>query len=125
MSTMDMALITYKGNMAPLSPGAKIKLQSEINRGKERITEIEAGWYPLVWGQNLKGHNVNLLLCAGIERFMPPTLRGILHQCGIQLISNVTGSVQEVIELWRSGRLIIPETFESKPQINLEKRQAG
>ena len=113
---MNVALAAADNKVVSLLPGAKLRIEPEKPGLRESFTEIEAGWYPLVWGQNLKHHDVSLLLCAGIERFMAPTIRGILQQCGINIVSNVTGSVEEVMGLWRSGRLIAPVSFEKKPQ---------
>ncbi len=123
--TMNIALVTDCENMVPLCPGASFSLELDNYTVISQPFELRAGWYPLVWGQNLKQYDVKFLFCTGVERFMPITIKSILIQCGIQLVPNISGSVKEVLYLWRSGRLIIPESFESKPQTPSEMRQAG
>jgi hypothetical protein len=79
---------------------------------------MTAGTYPLVWSQDLKRHNVNYLLCRGVEKYMVPTIKGILQHCGIRLVPDMTGSVNETLWLWRSGRLLLPDTFEAAGQMD-------
>ena len=122
---MSIVLITDNGKMASLRPGAKFTLELGDSKIIMPQMEMEAGWYPLVWGQNLKQCRVTHLLCNGVEKFMVPTIKGILKQCGIQLIANVAGNVSDVLWLWRSGRMLIPGTFEEKPGEGGAVRRAG
>lgn len=113
---MNIALITNKNQIASLRPGAEIIIESENKKTLKNPITMKAGTYPLVWSQSLKRHNVNYLLCSGVERYMLPTIKGILRHCGIKLVPEMSGSVNEVLWLWRSGKLILPDTFGSEGQ---------
>jgi hypothetical protein len=102
---MNIAIAMVNGELAPLFPGVKLKLQSAGNRKHEKIPEVTVNRYTLTWGYQLKKHNVNVLFCSGVEKFFFHSLRNTLEQCGITLLSKTTGSVSEIISKWRSGHM--------------------
>ncbi|MGD9200645.1 MAG: hypothetical protein PVI26_03700 [Chitinispirillia bacterium] len=110
---MKIAIAMVNGDLAPLFPGVKLKLQSTGNRNNENLPEVTVNGYALTWGQQLKRYNVNLLVCSGVEKFFFRTLRKTLEQCGITLMSKTTGSVSEIISKWRSGQLNLNKQYNS------------
>jgi len=102
---MKIAMAMVDGELAPLFPGIKLKLQSTGNGKHEHLPEVLVNRYALAWGQQLKKYDVNYLLCSGVEKFFFRTLKKTLEQCGVTLMSKTTGSVSEIIAAWRSGQL--------------------
>lgn len=105
---MKIALATRKGQLAPLFPGVEIlifKKQSAAAELEKRIQTSE--WPPLAWGLNLMREDVNLLICSGLDHFVWGSLQGY----GISVAPDAAGTVDEVLNLWYQGQLIIPEAW--------------
>ena len=101
---MNIAFTALKGNISPLFPGVKLKLESGKAGSTDKLPEVIVNWYALVWGQQLKKYNVDFLFCSGVEKFVFQTLKNSLEQCGVLLIPKATGTVAETLRLWRMGQ---------------------
>ena len=93
--------------MSPCFPGVNLWILGvEIQMEQKQVADTE-NWHALAWGQELMRRNVNVLLCAGMDRFLWGSLQG--H--GIEVVPDAIGLPVEVVEQWRSGKLTVPQMW--------------
>ena len=118
---MNVALTTSHGRIAPCFSGVELRVveaQSDLETAKVVVTR---GWHPLAWGQELMRHDVNVLLCAGIDQVLWAGIRGY----GIHVIPNAMGDPGEVLSQWSVGRLVAPQTWPMLPGMPGPGRGSG
>jgi hypothetical protein len=105
MPRVKTALTTNGGRMASCFAGTQLWLVSPSQPTTDHQTIDTTRWEALAWGRELMRHDVSVLLCTGIDRFVAGSLQG--H--GIRVIAGVTGNAQSVLTDWRAGKLAMPE----------------
>lgn len=88
--------------MAPVFPSVELLVSDEAADGFEGAEIIETGaWGHLAWGPELMRLDVGVLFCSGIDQFLCGALLGY----GIEVVSDVVGMPDELIDKWRKGML--------------------
>lgn len=99
---MNLVIALNGNRIAPILEGSALQLvafeQNTFTMGQQLITDE---WSPSMWGRELLRYEVNILICGGIDRFF----QGALQGNGIQIVSNITGTLDDVLRLWKSGQL--------------------
>ena len=107
---MKIAITVNRGRVAPVFPGVPLQLLDEADTSFSAVKIVDTtAWPQLAWASELMQHDVGYLFCAAIDSFTQGALQGY----GIEVIPNVTGSLDEVIAQWRNGTLRIPEILSS------------
>ena len=93
--------------MSPCFAGVSLWILEQSAEMEQKQVFDTADWNDLALGRELMHRNVNVLLCAGINRFLWGSLQGY----GIEVVPDAIGAPEQVLELWRSGKLIVPDTW--------------
>ena len=104
---MKLAIPIYNSNISNVFDFAHRLLLVDIKNGKEANRSEVALNSPLLpqrIGQ-LKNFEVDILVCGAISR----VLANMITASGIQLLPYVTGSIDEVLQAYLTGRLGKPE----------------
>jgi len=112
-NTMNVALTTSHGRMAPCFSGVELRMigpQSDLKAAEIVVTRA---WHPLVWGRELMRRDVDTLLCGGIDQVVCSGIRGY----GIEVISDAMGDPEQVLNQWLTGRLAVPQPCSVFPEM--------
>lgn len=115
---MNIGLTVSRRRMSPCLPGVDLWILSGTAEVKEKQVVETEKWHSLAWGRELMQRNVNVLLCAGISRFLWGALRGD----GIQVVPDAMGVPDEVAEQWQSGGLTVPRMWPPHVQGGHQRR---
>ncbi len=115
---MNVAVTVENGRVAPCFAGVELWIIGPQQNPAGRLTIPTAGREPLFWVRDLARHDVDTLLCAGIDVFAWGAFRGN----GIRVVPEAVGSVQEVLDRWRAGRLKAASTWPPVLKGRLESR---
>lgn len=99
-----IALTVWQGRIAPLFDVAGTLLLAELSGDsvtERRETALPGNSGPLERVSFLTGHGVSVLICGAISR---PVHR-ILADSGVEVISFVSGEVEEVLQAYLAGNL--------------------
>lgn len=117
---MKTALTINQGRMAPCFAGVELRIveaipsatdDSALALGNAQVVSTR-GWHPLGWGRELVRHNVEVLLCAGIDQ---STWASILGH-GIRVVPTTLGAADKVLSAWRDGALTAPRIWPPIPK---------
>lgn len=106
---MKIAMPVWEGRISPLFDVAKQLLIVEIEDGQEQKrweVPLEEIW-PLFRAQRLASLGVITLICGGISR----TLSHLLHDSGIEVISQIKGESDQILSAYLNGNLASPCFF--------------
>ncbi len=117
---MKTALTISQGRMAPCFAGVELRIvEASLSATDDSALVLETaqvfstqGWHPLGWGRELVRHNVEVLLCAGIDQ---STWASILGH-GIRVVPTTLGAADEVLSAWRDGSLTVPRIWPPIPK---------
>ena len=108
---MNIGITVNRDRVAPVFLGVHLQIMDEEETSLSSARHIDTNSWPiLAWAPELMQHDVGCLLCAAIDRFTLGALQGY----GIEVISNITGSPDEVITQWRHNTLTTPEIWPSQ-----------
>jgi len=98
-----IALPKLGERIAPRLGIAQEFLIAIVDHGEiEQKTHLDlSGYTPLLKMRHLREEEVNILICAGIERMFWGYLTGF----GIQVIPGITGPIEEALKRYLSGNL--------------------
>jgi len=106
-----IGLPIWNSNVSPVFDVARQLLIVDVESGKEvnRLQSEIADFFPPRKVRRLKELGVEVLICGGISQVLAAMLEG----AGIQVISWVSGDVEEVLRAYLSGmpphpRLLMP-----------------
>jgi len=103
---MKIAMPVWEGRISPLFDVAKQLLIVEIEDGQEQNrweVPFEEAWPPFRV-QRLANLGVKTLLCGGISR----VLSHLLHDSGIEVISQIKGESDPILCAYLNGNLASP-----------------
>jgi len=100
---MIVAIPQYQDDIAPCFEAANHFLISSLENGREVSSKIVGcpECDGLAQIRLMRDSNVAVLICNGIKRIY----RDMLQSAGIEVISNITYSVRQALELFRVGEL--------------------
>lgn len=98
---MNISLTVRAGRVSPCFSGSDLWIiDSELGLDEARVIGT-SDWCSITWRNELMRSDVSALLCSGIDNFMA----GVLNGCGIDVVSNIIGSPEEVFRAWNEGAL--------------------